>query len=175
MYNNFCYACFFHFYPKLRRHRFQLSSAPPSVCGGRGRLLGSQTLLSNYSRRHRRRRRIAPNTAQPSCRRSLLFNLNYAAFIRAPTRGCQHWSPELVGLQSIKQSSASPEPQQKDDDDDKEELLFFFFSQVILIQPYLIFIIKLVQLLMEGTFLGLPKLLPRSRLDGLKSVTLLEN
>lgn len=131
---------------------------------------GWQTLLSNYSRR--RRRRIAPNTAQPSCRRSPLFNLNYAAFIRAPTRGCQHWSPELVGLQSIKQSSASPEQQQQEDDD-KEELLFF--STWI---SYVILIIKLVHLLMEGRFLGLPKLLPRSRLDGLNektSVTLLES
>lgn len=61
-----------------------------------------------------------------------------AANTGAPSSSASNQSNKVLLLRS----SSS-----KEDDDDREEL---GVSQVILIQPYLIFIIKLVQLLIEG-------------------------
>lgn len=65
---------------------------------------------------------------------ALVFNLN-KAIITAWTPGCQLWNPGLICSESIKPSSAL------------EDLSLSFFNQVILIFPYLIFIIMLVLLL----------------------------
>lgn len=65
---------------------------------------------------------------------ALVFNLN-KAIITAWTPGCQQRNPGLICSESIKPSSAL------------EDLSLSFYNQVILIFPYLIFLIMLVLLL----------------------------
>lgn len=109
----------------------QSDTSPPALWGRRDTRYFSPIIPSVI--------RGAPNTTQVSCLCSVVFNLNYKAIITAWTLGCQQWSPGLICSESIKPSSAL-------------EDFLFFFNQVILILPYLIFIIMLVPSLMEWKF-----------------------